>query len=318
MGYEARIVCHSSAQGVPSLMTAVVKYPRIVIAEVVTHRTVCGDPAVCERSTPDDISKNSASSRAISFSRMVRDVMDDPYIPDRFTKNGSGMQGHGHLDGADHERARSAWLRARDYAVEQAWEMYHAGVHKQDVNRLLEPWAWVTQILTADDWGWNNFFALRCHAAAHPAFQRVARMLYLEYRKSVPEFIAFGQWHLPLVTPEQKQDFVWVPSGATITPTLIPDQVQFSAARCAWVSYVNHDKDGTPEKMRSTFEKLMCHVPIHASPVEHQATPMHPDLKYPDHTRSNLRGWIQARKLIARERIDHYEPSDAEVQSWGL
>jgi hypothetical protein len=188
------------------------------------------------------------------------------------------------------------------------------GVHKQDVNRLLEPFAWITQVITADDAGWNNFFALRCHAAAHPALQKIARMVYLLYRTSVPRRLDWGQWHLPFV--EFDPEFRFYPTAANGTD--LPDPIRFSAARCGWVSYENHDKDGTPEAMRATFDRFLAGEVKHSSPVEHQACPMTDKMAELPELRSNLRGWLQARKLIRGERCDKYQPTEEEIASWGL
>jgi hypothetical protein len=359
MAYHAKVLAHSEGPDGQELFTVEARFPRIVLAEVVTHRT-CRDEfgpfelTSGERTTTEDISKNSASSRAIPLARMIQAVVEDPFIPERFSAAGKGMQGAGWLEGADHEAAVRRWLRARDHAAEEAMLMVtaadreamldtlprdgatwnfvadaHAGapfpgpsvsVHKQDVNRLLEPFAWVTQVLTADRGGWSNFFALRCDAAAHPAFQRVARMIYLRYRASPPELLGHGEWHLPFVPRGQRAGFRYAPgTGATkIPPAAVPDPIQFSAARCAWVSYENHDRDGTSEQMRATFRRLVGARPLHASPVEHQGTPWPAAAFLPDEWRSNLRGWVQARKLLAGERTDEYRPSDEEVASWGL
>lgn len=350
MPYRARVERYSVGPAGQRLISVVATFPRIVLAEVVTHRA-CSDAWVAERTTTRDMSKNSASSRAIPLARMIQAVMDDPYIPERFSAAGPGMQGSGWLDGADHEAAVGRWLHARDRAVIAAMGLlnnqdfdvladkmplgffsrlnhHHSSVwanswltqsvHKQDVNRLLEPWMWVTQIITATWEGWSNFFALRCHKAAHPAFQRVARMIYLRVRdcKEI-DHLEHGQWHLPFVEREIVQGFRW--HGSLVaTGARLPFALQASAARCAWLSYENHEKEAGPEAIERTYDRLFAEIPVHASPVEHQATPVHlaltdtrPEL------RSNFAGWLQARKLIPMEAITDYQPSPEEVASWG-
>lgn len=319
--YEAKVICDSIGPNGMRLTSIQWTFPRVVLAEVVTHRRLSIEEVFCPvRTTTLDLSKNSASSRAIPFHRMLEKVMSDPYIPERFSKSGPGMSEAGWLEGEAHQRAHTAWLEALGYACSKATAMFNAGVHKQDVNRLLEPWAWVTQIATADALGWGNFFALRCHNAAHPAFRHVARMAFLAYRKSKPDELSWCQWHLPYVKPEEKVDFKWFPSSPTLLDAKeVPDLIQFSAARCAWLSYVNHDRDGTPEQMKRTFARLVAEVPIHASPCEHQAAPMHIGWisSYPQ-LRSNLRGWLQARKLLPKEELPEFNPSKEEVALWGI
>lgn len=76
--YRAEVLCHSKPADWdgPELMTALVEYPRIVLAEVVTHRTISDNFGDCDivtsdRTTTDDFSKNSASSRAIPLWKMI-------------------------------------------------------------------------------------------------------------------------------------------------------------------------------------------------------------------------------------------------------
>jgi len=338
--YSAKIILDSISPRGNRLVTAELEFPRVVLAEVLTHRCSYdswGYEEWGERTKTRDISKNSASSRTIPLHRMIKMVMDDPYIPEKFSKNGPGMQAAGWLDGISHDRARSRWLDARDNAIIQAIAMLNEvdratcfakvpdvarfyadvnaivapefSVHKQDVNRLLEPWGWVKQIVTATEW--PNFFALRCDRAAHPAFAKVARMLYLAYRKSTPTPVPEGEWHLPYVSAWEQQNLS------------LDQQKDISAARCAWVSYWPPDAvegEATDyEKVKRTVNKLTTSRPGHFSPFEHQASPMS---TYQEHYhpewRSNLKGWLQLRKLMPEECATEYNPSEEEIASWGL
>lgn len=321
MGYHAKVLAHSSHSFIPDLLTVEVRFPRKVLAEVVTHRT-CRDVfgefemITSDRSTTEDMSKNSASSRAIPIEKMIQAVMDDPFIPEKFSRAGKGMQGAGWLEGEEHENAKRQWLMARDMAVFHARGLLSLGVHKQDANRLLEPWAWVTQVVTADEIGWNNFFALRCHKDADPAFQKIARMIYLAKKASTSIQLKKGEWHLPFATEQRSECVLSVQTGGRVEPMSIPAPLRASAARCAWVSYENHDRESTQEAADRTFVRLCGASPVHASPLEHQATPL--GVHVPRPWVSNLRGWLQLRKLIAGERTDKYDPSDEEIASWGM
>jgi len=64
------------------LTTMVVTFPRIILAEFNTHRM---------------FSRNSASSRAIPFHKMLKSVMENPFIPMAFQKDHPGMQGKEYL-----------------------------------------------------------------------------------------------------------------------------------------------------------------------------------------------------------------------------
>lgn len=317
--YRCRVEKDSISPRGDRLTSFVIELPRVVLAELATHRVVSDswgdfDVSCYERTTTKDISKNSASSRAIPFSRMLAKVRDDPYMP-AWTLNQKGMQGGFMSNQQQMDGVNAIWLAARDEMCLRAEQLVAHHVHKQDCNRLLEPWAWVTQIVTSSRW--DNFFALRCHRAAHPALQRIARMMYLAMRRSTPDRLEYGQWHLPFVSREESLAFEWLPNLGSEEP--LPDLIKFSAARCAWISYENHDKDGTPEAMLRTFDRLLGEVPVHASPCEHQATPWGRTVEvWINQYRSNLVGWLQARKLVRHERIDRFDPSEEEIASWGI
>lgn len=317
MGYEARIERYSTYPDCKNpLISFVITAPRVVLAELVTHRRdsdTWGDFEIswCERTTDKTISKNSASSRAIPFKIMLETIKEDPYMPS-WTLNQSGMQGATLTDEAKKKEADYEWLEALKEMSNRASRLEGLGIHKQDCNRLLEPWAWVTQIVTSSHW--DNFFALRCHKAAHPAFRTIARKMFLLKKKATPQILSYGQWHLPFVPIKDQMAFRWVP----VRGRELPDLIKFSAARCAWVSYNNHDKESNQEAMLKTWNRLFSEIPVHASPVEHQATVLGTNhAKTEPELISNLTGWLQARKLIQHEEIKEYDPSDEEIASWG-
>ena len=122
-------------------------FPRFILAEVNTHRM---------------LSKNTSSSRAIPFNKMVETIKEDPFIPIAWQKNHSGMQGSEYLT-SDFElnEAKATWLIARDKAVHEAKNLNKIGATKQLCNRLLEPFMWTTMLITGPKSGWENFFELR-------------------------------------------------------------------------------------------------------------------------------------------------------------
>lgn len=149
---QAKIVADSiNIQG-DRLTTLEVVMPRYILAELNTHRM---------------LSKNSASSRAIPFSKMVKEIEESPFIPYAWQKDHKGMQGTEYLTGEGNvgdinykARAERNWLKARDFAVEQARYLNGIGVTKQLVNRLLEPFMYHKVLISATEW--DNLFNLRC------------------------------------------------------------------------------------------------------------------------------------------------------------
>ncbi len=321
--YECRIERDSINSWSNRVTSFVIKYPRRVLAEAVTHRLNfdgfgLAGAAVCERTFGVEVSKNTASSRAIPHDRIAKQIEEDPFTP-FWTVSRKGMQG----DPPTPDQVKLAdeiWRYAREDALKRAGPLNSIGIHKQDSNRLLEPFAWTVQLVTSACW--SNFFHQRCDAAADPHLRQIARMMYLQFRKSVPTRLEPAQWHLPFVPIEESVKLRWLPDSEQLWSgdiVGIPDLVKHSIARAAWVSYENHDRDGSPEAMLRTFGTLIGGHIKHFSPMEHQATPLWADaLDLHPRLRSNLDGWLQARKLLPNEKVTEYHPSEEEVASWGL
>lgn len=143
---EAKIVADSICNG-NRITSYILTYPRFIHAELMTHRM---------------FSRNSASSRAIPFEKMVKMVEEDPFIPIAWQKDHKGMQGTEYITSKDafYGRMLGEWIKGRDYVIEQAKKLNTIGVTKQLCNRLLEPFMWHTVLVTATEW--ENFFELRC------------------------------------------------------------------------------------------------------------------------------------------------------------
>ena len=152
---SAKIVADSVSPQGDRLTSLLITFPRILLSEINTHRM---------------LSKNTSSSRAIPFLKMVEAIKNNPFIPIAWQKHHSGMQGNEYHTGEGNvgdinykARAERNWLRARDFAVEQAKHLYEDSlVTKQLCNRLLEPFMWTTMLITGSKEGWDNFFNLRC------------------------------------------------------------------------------------------------------------------------------------------------------------
>lgn len=127
------------------ITSLLVTMPRIILAEFNTHRM---------------FSRNTSSSRAIPFNKMVKTIEEDHFIPIAWQKDHKGMQGTEYLTHSlEIKEAEQMWKKSLDFALESAKNVYRAGVTKQLCNRLLEPFMWTTVLVTATEW--ENFFALR-------------------------------------------------------------------------------------------------------------------------------------------------------------
>lgn len=263
----AKMIEHScsTSTGI-ALATMQLTYPRFIHAEFMTHRV---------------FSRNASSSRAIPVAKMIEQVRTNPAMPIHWGKNQPGMQASAEFEGQELETMMRAWQQAAREAAATAEFMEKHGLHKQVANRILEPFQYMHVIVTATEW--ENFFALRAHPDAQPEIHALAIVMKTAMEQSTPRWIDPDEWHLPYVTYEERLNH----------PTEL--LLKISGARCARVSYLTHD-GLTPEieKDLALYDRLVGGVPLHASPIEHQATPMQTG----DMWSGNFKGWLQHRQLV--------------------
>lgn len=293
MKIEAKIITDSINKSTSDrLTTFILKFPRIVLSEFNTHRA---------------ISKNSASSRAIPYKKMLKMVKEEPFIPIYFQEDHSGMQGTKNITGVKLKIVKWLWLLGRDFVVVSSYLLHKFKVTKQLCNRILEPFMWHTVIASATEW--ENFFALRAHKDAQPEIRVLAELMLEEYNKSIPEIkipvtkvgaclylantgrIQYGlqevlndqkDWHIPYKDR--------MPEGLSMF-----DRLRVAIARCARTSYLTFDGEMNIEKDFDIYNKLTAGV-LHASPFEHVAFPIE-ESKFV----GNYKGWVQFRKLLPQE-----------------
>lgn len=231
------------------LTTFKLHYPRFILAEFNTHRA---------------LSRNTASSRAVPVKKMIKRIQEDPFIPSVWYANQSGMIAERQLFSDDQDAAMWCWEDALDVACRKAEYLDSLGVHKSYVNRLLEPFMYVDQIVSATEW--ENFFTLRRASNAQPEFQELANLMYEARGASTPQQLEWGQWHIP-----------WGPDKTD------------SVARIARVSYLNHEKEDEIAANNRLYLKLRNDK--HWSPFEHVA--------YANEGRCrNFSGFYQLRALL--------------------
>lgn len=275
------------------LTTFVVRFWRCILAEINTHRM---------------FSRSSASSRAIPIEKAIKQVQRDPYVPYSWRVNGKGMQPKGYVGDREADMASGAWKAASTSMANRAAELDGIGIHKEQANRLLEPFRWHEAIISSTDW--DNFFALRTHPDAQEEFRDLARMMYLAWLDSKPIELHAGQWHLPFVPIEEQMAFTCKESHLQKSSIKdVPVLLKTSAARCAWVSYESHDGDGSLEKVERTWQTLVGGIPRHSAPSEHVATPR-------SGRHGNFAGWKQLRQFLPNENIINFTPDASEVQAW--
>lgn len=261
MTIKTEVIAHSVWEDSPPILSAAITYPRMVHSEFMTHRV---------------FSRNASSSRAIPIQKMIQQVIDDPAMPVAWGSNKPGMQAGEEI--SETYWAKEFWLQARDNAVAVAQDMVKLGLHKQIVNRLLEPFAHITVIVTATEW--DNFFDLRCHPDADPTIKALADQMRDTFAASKP---VEREWHLPYLSFDEATAYAYDKDFNTAA--------MISAARCARVSYLNHD--GTKPDIEKDLKLAnMLLTSKHMSPSEHQA------IAHSGEWSRNFNGWLQHRAML--------------------
>lgn len=301
---KAEVIADSLSPQGNRITTMQVTFPRMILAELNTHRL---------------FSRNSASSRAIPFEKMVKSVKENPFIPIAWQKDHKGMQGTDYLTEFEAEVAEQNWLTARNRAVFMATHMNEGEVTKQLCNRLLEPFMWHTVLITSTEW--ENFFNLRCpkyhinlpEAAvkskkellkAYPASDAIledtlywlsindgqseihmmalAEAMYDAMNESAPKQLKAGEWHIPFGDTFNKDGgkFTrylmdkWKNQQAP-TDGNLKERIKIATARCARVSYTVVGEEGKEPNFENDI-KLHDTLATsgHWSPFEHCARAM--------------------------------------------
>lgn len=300
---KAKIIADSvSAVNGQRITTFELEYPRFIHSELMTHRL---------------FSRNAMSSRAVPIEKMIEQVRTNPAKPVHWGKNQNGMQAKQELEGYPLQEAKSLWNEGASEASSLADMLNEQGAHKQLVNRILEPFQLMKTVLTATEF--DNFFWLRKHEDAQPEIKELAERMYgqLEWNKCLTIELDVGDWH----TPYYEAGY-WLQDDETP----LEDALAISSSCCAQVSY--RLLDNSIEKARKVYQRLVESTPVHASPFEHQATPMkyfeqedytalsqssdfdkgttHEDIKG-NRWSGNFKSWIQYRQLIDGNVCNKFE-----------
>lgn len=280
MNINAKIISDSISNDI-RLCTLSMKAPKFLDAEFEKHRM---------------ISSNSSSDRAIPILK----ALDNGYfLPEDIRLNQSGMQGDLLLD---EDSKEAFWNDLKElYGYTSNILLRWDKVHKQHLNRYLMGFAWQNKISTATEW--DNFFYLRLDKGSDPAMQKLAKCMKEAMYGNIPNKLEHGEWHLPY----------WKDTYITHAMN-IGDKIKCSVARCARVSYNNHD-NSTPNINKDILLAIKLLEAGHMSCFEHQATSMKinngwesPYYTWPDGIThqdkdgvfwsGNFRGFIQYRQLI--------------------
>lgn len=294
---SAKILADSISTAGYRVTTMQVVMPRIILAEINTHRVM---------------SRSSASSRAIPVEKQLKRFTEELFYPVSWGRNQRGMQADQDLGDDDQLKAEIVWSQLAHHVEFGVRALVDLGVHKQIANRWLEPGMYHTAIITATEW--DNFFNLRRDKAAQPEMQATANAMWTAREESIPWLLLEGDWHLPLVTG--------------VDEDLLREHgydgyqlARISSARCARISYMTMEGKIDPVADLALAERLMSNG--HYSPLEHALRPMteaellltqRPTFYFEGtgelragvpntHFLGNVSGWIQYRKYLEDEAV---------------
>lgn len=263
---ECQVIA-DSVMGGTRITSVQVKYPRFILPQLNTHRA---------------FSRSTASSRAVPTAKLIKMVRNEPVVPVHWGQNQAGMVAENEMDEARIAAAKLVWMEAADTAANIAQELAEIGVHKQVVNRVLEPFMWAETIITATEW--DNFFKLRLADDTQPEIQALAKAIKKAMDESVP---VQRPWHLPYLSEDELNDSSFLGEYTK--------KAKISAARCARVSYLNHNKlkPSVGEDLKLADRLIEAG---HMSPFDHQA--MFNNVENSRNENRNFQDWKPYRAIL--------------------
>lgn len=262
---KVEILADSISEEGKRLTTFQLEYWRPIHSEHLRHRV---------------FSINASSSRAKPISALLEQVHTKPWFSRHWGLNEKGMVASKEISPEALKEAKMAvYGLITASAATAVYLDKDLSIHKQVVNRLLEPFTSIQVVCSATEW--ENFYKLRLAPDTEPNMFALAKAMKEAQDNSTPKLLKEGQWHLPYITEKEYEEMdPW-------------DLRRVSAARCARVSYKLFDGSTNLQKDFELAEKLLASK--HMSPFEHQAIP--DPRSYHKNFWGNFRGWVQSRQL---------------------
>ena len=256
------------------------EYPRLIHAEVLTHRV---------------FSRNAGSSRAIPTASAIELAQDKMYVP-KFRHNQSGMQPGEALAEDLQAQAEEVWKICAGHCITAAEALKELKVHKQWANRMLEWFSPIKIVVTSTEW--DNFLWLRNDEEAQDEVEILAKQTEKLLLESEPLLVPHDGLHVPYVERRIVDGKLrYFNNGTEIDPV---EALQISASVCAQMSY--RKADDSLNKALCLEEIFMNGRRVHASPWEHQGIVTDEGVTHRDTQgrwwSGNFCGWSQYRHLI--------------------
>ena len=177
---EGKITEDSAEKFIKGLLTR--QHEWVIEHENVTVRFVC------DRGVTHEIVRHRIASYSQESTRYCN------YSGDKFDNQitvidlASGFQYD--LSKENDKAKYEVWTKAMENAEQSYFRMLELGATPQEARSVLPNSLKTEIVVTMNLRSWRNFFRLRVDSHAHPQMREVATMLYEEFKKRLPVFVA--------------------------------------------------------------------------------------------------------------------------------
>lgn len=177
---EGKITEDSAEKFIRGLLTR--QHESVIEHENVTVRFVC------DRGVTHEIVRHRIASYSQESTRYCN------YSGDKFNSQitvidlASGFQYD--LSKENDKAKYEVWTKAMENAEQAYFRMLELGATPQEARSVLPNSLKTEIVVTMNLRSWRNFFRLRVDSHAHPQMREVATMLYEEFQKRLPVFVA--------------------------------------------------------------------------------------------------------------------------------
>ena len=177
---EGKITEDSAEKFIKGLLTR--QHESVIEHENVTVRFVC-DRGVTHESVRHRIA--SYSQESTRYCNYSGDKFDNQIT---VIDLASGFQYD--LSKENDKAKYEVWTKAMENAEQSYFRMLELGATPQEARSVLPNSLKTEIVVTMNLRSWRNFFRLRVDSHAHPQMREVATMLYEEFKKRLPVFVA--------------------------------------------------------------------------------------------------------------------------------
>lgn len=244
--------------------------------------------------------------RCLTPGSLLQQVRDEGYHPETWRRAAAkGPVPRGKLNAGPSEEADAIWRKLMLDSMEAARKLGDLHVAREITNRILEPFAWMRAVVTADYEMWCNFLQHRTSMSEQTEIRSLAYKVADAIRNSATTELAKGDWHVPLAA-----------IGGDYSA-----RVKSSVARCARIAYRTprpggwseiedfesdvslHDKLARAADWSHFEHQALCWIPSAYRNDDDEAVPFRIRGKFAD-------GWVQYRKTVSGEVFTRYKGSE--------